>query len=166
MGKAVLYLDFDGVLHPDAVYLVRGKVELRAEGELFMWAQPLVDALKPYHEIQIVLSTSWVRSIGFNAAKKALPQPLRERVIGATWHSQMGAGWPDKALWQIRSRHHQIAADLSTRKIEDWLAIDDDTAGWPECHRENLVETNPQLGLGDDAAISELEKKLARLASA
>lgn len=166
MGKAVLYLDFDGVLHPDAVFLVRRKVELRAEGELFMWSERLIDALKPHSAIDIVLSTSWVRSIGFDAAKKALPQNLRERVIGATWHSMMGAGWPDKALWQVRSRYHQIAADLSRRKIEDWLAIDDDTAGWPECHRGNLIETNPQLGLGDDAAISELEKKLARLASA
>ncbi len=34
----ILFLDFDGVLHPDAVYLTRRGVELRAPGELFMWA--------------------------------------------------------------------------------------------------------------------------------
>jgi hypothetical protein len=32
----ILYLDFDGVLHPDEVYIVKGKVVLRAEGTLFM----------------------------------------------------------------------------------------------------------------------------------
>jgi hypothetical protein len=41
----ILFLDFDGVLHPDAVYLERGRPVLRADGELFMWAHHLVDAL-------------------------------------------------------------------------------------------------------------------------
>jgi len=35
----ILFLDFDGVLHPDAVYLRHsGQIELRTEGELFMWS--------------------------------------------------------------------------------------------------------------------------------
>ncbi len=44
----VLFLDFDGVLHPDQAYLVKGRPVLRAEGALFMWAPLLVDALKNY----------------------------------------------------------------------------------------------------------------------
>lgn len=40
----ILFLDFDGVLHPDAAYLVRGRPVLRAAGELFMWA-PLLAAV-------------------------------------------------------------------------------------------------------------------------
>ena len=34
--RTVLFLDFDGVLHPDEVYLTRRGPELRAPGELFM----------------------------------------------------------------------------------------------------------------------------------
>lgn len=39
----VLFLDYDGVLHPDEVFLERGKPVLRARGELFMWT-PLLEA--------------------------------------------------------------------------------------------------------------------------
>ena len=34
----LIYLDFDGVLHPDEVYVVKGKIVLKSEGALFMWA--------------------------------------------------------------------------------------------------------------------------------
>lgn len=52
----ILFLDFDGVLHPDAVYLrLNGEIELRAPGALFMWAPALVDALEAHPQIRIVL---------------------------------------------------------------------------------------------------------------
>ena len=86
----ILFLDFDGVLHPDAVFLEKRRPVLRADGNLFMWVPHLISAIEPYPEVQIVLSTSWVRARGFSRAKKALPKPLRDRIIGSTWHSSMG----------------------------------------------------------------------------
>ncbi|WP_240189644.1 HAD domain-containing protein [Azonexus hydrophilus] len=85
----ILFLDFDGVLHPDAVYFVRGRPTLRAKGELFMWAGALVDLLTEHPDVRIVLSTSWVRALRFNRARSYLPAELRRCVIGATWHSAM-----------------------------------------------------------------------------
>ena len=38
----ILFLDFDGVLHPDAAFLVNGRPTLKADGELMMCA-PLLD---------------------------------------------------------------------------------------------------------------------------
>ena len=61
----ILYLDFDGVLHPDEVYIVKDKVVLRAEGRLFMWADRLAEALADRPAVRVVLSTSWV--CGFHA---------------------------------------------------------------------------------------------------
>ena len=46
----ILFLDFDGVLHPDEAYLVKGRPVLRAEGALFMWTPLLADALKNYRK--------------------------------------------------------------------------------------------------------------------
>lgn len=70
--NVLIFLDFDGVLHPDAVFLCRnGQIELRAEGELFMWSSHLVEALAPHQDVQIVLSTSWVRNLGFQRARAA-----------------------------------------------------------------------------------------------
>ena len=45
----ILFLDYDGVLHPDSAYLVRGRPVLRATGGLFMWAEPLAysDPISP-----------------------------------------------------------------------------------------------------------------------
>ena len=85
----ILFLDFDGVLHPDAVYLEKGRPVLHAEGELFMWAGHLVEALAGRPEVRIVLSTSWARELRFARARDHLPAELRARVIGATWHSGM-----------------------------------------------------------------------------
>lgn len=59
----ILFLDFDGVLHPDAVYLTRHGVELRAEGELFMWAPILEKLLDDCPHIKVVLTTSAQRPL-------------------------------------------------------------------------------------------------------
>lgn len=86
----IVFLDYDGVLHPDAAYLVKGRPELRAAGTLFMWAPILEEALAPYPDAKIVLSTSWVPVLkSFSRARAFLPAMLQARVIGATWHSAM-----------------------------------------------------------------------------
>lgn len=87
----LLFVDFDGVLHPDAVYLRCGRAELRAEGQLFMWAHYL-QAVVEEADVQIVLSTSWARHLGYQRARKALPEPVSRLVVGATWHSAMKKG--------------------------------------------------------------------------
>ena len=104
MTNVLLFLDFDGVLHPDAVYLTRRGVELRADGALFMWSPHLVEALEQQQNVRIVLSTSWARKLGFQRARAALPAELQARVIGATWHSAMGRGWPDFIAWDVQTR--------------------------------------------------------------
>lgn len=54
-----LFLDFDGPMHPDAVYVMKGKITLRAEGiSLFEHAPVLVELLEPHPHVKIVLSTS------------------------------------------------------------------------------------------------------------
>lgn len=159
----ILFLDFDGVLHPDAVYLrPNGEVELRSGGELFMWAPLLIEALSAHQNIRIVLSTSWARNLGYYQARKALPTDIQNRVIGATWHSAMGRGWPDYIAWDNQSRYEQIAAWLArSQEQTSWVAIDDDADGWPDSQRKQLVQTNPQLGLVTQGVMAELVRKFA-----
>jgi hypothetical protein len=55
------FLDFDGVLHPDAVFLrLNGEIELRSDSHLFMCADRHAATLHSYLDVKIVLSTSWV----------------------------------------------------------------------------------------------------------
>jgi len=158
----ILFLDYDGVLHPDAVYLrLNGEIELRAPGTLFMWAPQLIEALAAHQDTRIVLSTSWARNLGFDRAHKALPTELRHRVIGATWHSAMGKGWPDYIPWDNQTRFQQIATYLSRlAEPASWLAIDDDAECWPEHHGERLVRTDPARGLSAPETLAELICKL------
>jgi len=167
----ILFLDYDGVLHPDAAYLVRGKPVLRAEGELFMWASILEDALAPYPQIQIVLSTSWVRVLkNFARTKAYLPPLLRARVIGATWHSAMARGYEgthrvDSSWFTEMSRYGQIARHLSRAgpRAESWLAIDDDSEGWPAALRDHLIETNGASGLSSESVQIMLRERLKKM---
>ncbi|MDA7087672.1 HAD domain-containing protein [Pseudomonas sp. SA3-5] len=155
----LLYLDFDGVRHPDEVYIVKGKIVLKAEGELFMWANRLVEALANRSDVQIVLSTSWVREVGFLKAKAALPETILERVIGSTFHTRMASGWHSDSSdnWRGKTRYQQITSDLRRRATgQKWVAIDDDMEGWASSARGNLVQTDPAQGLGDEATFARL----------
>jgi hypothetical protein len=159
----MLFLDFDGVLHPDEVYLTRTGPKLRTTGELFMWAPLLVEALARYPEVRIVLSTSWVRNLGFDRARKRLPDALKARVVGATWHSSMAKGWADQDQWDQGSRHDQILRYAARANLSEWLALDDDSVDWKAQHHWNLVQTDPGKGLSDRRVITTLHAKLEQL---
>lgn len=170
----ILFLDYDGVLHPDAAYLVDGRPQLRADGSLFMWAPILEKVLHPYPQVQIVLSTSWVRVLkSFSRTRAYLPATLQARVIGATWHSSMGrhhegAHRVDAGWFQELSRYAQIARYVSRagHRAEHWLAIDDDSEAWPAELRDHLVETDGALGLANESAQCELVHRLQGMAAA
>lgn len=157
----ILFLDFDGVLHPDAAYLEKGRPVLRATGELFMWAPALIEALVPYPQIKIVLSTSWVRVRGFERARDALPEDLRRRVIGATWHSAMsrsahnGLKLPS-CWWDEASRYQQIARYAERAGIQRWIAVDDHGEEWATEDLGKLILTHPDRGIADPMALDEL----------
>jgi len=149
----ILFLDFDGVLHPSEVYLVEGKPVLMYEGELFMWAHHLEQILACRLDVRIALSTDWVRRFGFERAKAYLPAYLQKRVIGATWHSGItaeGGGFALQETWyDLATRYQQIARYVERARVQEWVAIDDDDVGWPESERHHLVHTKEWLGLGD-----------------
>src|SRR5690349_13951682 len=84
--KTYLYLDFDGVLHPDDVHIVEEKPVLldNPDGKLFMWEPHLVEVLAAHPDVQLILSTSWVPCFGEREAAAYLCEALRERVVGTS----------------------------------------------------------------------------------
>ncbi|NVO04738.1 MAG: hypothetical protein HXX19_01675, partial [Rhodoferax sp.] len=118
--------------------------------------------LRPYPELKIVLSTSWVRSYGCAGAAKRLPLELRSRVIGATWHS---GNKPLENEWVSAPRGMQIWSDVLRRKPAAWLAIDDDYLHWPKWALENYVQTDEVLGISHPAVKALLERKLQEMCS-
>lgn len=157
MASMLLFLDFDGVLHPDDVYMERGRPTLRAEGDLFMWVGILEQLLAPYSTLDIVLSTSWVRWRSYSRTCKTLPDNLRKRIVGATWHSRV-----DPREWAELTRYQQIRRYLGHRHNTSWIALDDDDERWPEAERDQLIYTNPDRGLSDLETQRRLQTALVK----
>ena len=93
----ILFLDFDGVLHPFNVRF-NEDLELALECDdkslsLFCWA-PLLESIlndvDPEGSIKIVLSTTWAHRFGWEESAKRLTPALQSRVIGGT----IGYNWP------------------------------------------------------------------------
>lgn len=151
----ILFLDYDGILHPDAVYLVRGRPTLRADGHLFMWMPVLERILADFPDVQIVLSTSWARGFGFSKARRKLSPLLQERTIAATWHSALrrdSEGWPipkGETWWDTATRYEQIKRYVDRENVKEWLAIDDQPTGWPEDQLTHLIKLDGLRGLSD-----------------
>jgi hypothetical protein len=150
----VLYLDFDNVLHGDVLlYPLRPETP----GQVLFENAPILERmLEPYPDLKLVLSTSWVRQLGFTRARKALPPSLHKRVIGATYHRRH---MREEEFARL-TRYEQVIADVARRRPRKWLAIDDDLDGWPEHALINVVPMPLVVGLGDAAAALELKQRL------
>ncbi|MFX1803102.1 HAD domain-containing protein [Paraburkholderia sp. A1RO-5] len=158
----VLYLDFDGVLHPEDVWRRPGSgpyVATPAGHKLFEHASLLVALLAPYPDVRIVLSTNWVRVLGsVRKVAHRLPEPLRARVVGATFHGDM-----DADLYANMPRGMQVWADVRRRHPAAWLALDDQNDGWPDAALDHLVLTDPVLGISEPGVYRTMQAKLAAL---
>lgn len=160
-GQPVLYLDFDGVLHPEDVWRHprRGThVRSPAGHSLFEHNLLLESLLSHAPDVQIVLSTSWVRVFSFSRAVRQLAVEVQARVIGATFHSEMHMD-----AFAARPRWEQILLDVRRRQPCDWIAVDDDTEGWPDEHRQRLVASDPVRGIGHPDVRAQLQYELSRL---
>jgi hypothetical protein len=156
----VMYLDFDGVLHPGEVWYEYGMREprLRASGhKLFESLPVLEEAVAPYPDLKIVLSTTWVQTIGFEKARDRLSEVLKSRVIGATYDPDS----PDAWRFSRMRRYDTIALDVTRRKPSRWLALDDDALGWPQNENDALALVPANLGLACPTAQALLCVRLA-----
>jgi hypothetical protein len=157
----ILYFDYDGVLHPSDVRIIRAE-PLRpriyqngrpTDRPLFDHASLLENILEPFPDIRVSLATSLVYTFGYEFSVQQLPSALRARVVGTIWQ-----GW----LLQFPPprRHDAVTIDAEERGVERWLALDDDVEGWPVNQRHLLVapenpwESLAQPGLADKLSVA------------
>lgn len=160
-GALLLYLDFDGVLHHEnVIWHPRKGATLLAPPRyrLFQHVPLLEELMAPYPEVQIVLSTAWVRYYSYSGTAKKLPVPLRARVIGSTFHSEMNS-----TQFEQIPRGMQVCSDVARRKPRGWLALDDDYYCWPISCLEQYVRTDAYDGISAPTVTLEIRQKLEKL---
>lgn len=160
-AQNILYLDFDGVLHDEAVYFHprRGIYIETEQRTLFEWMPILEELLAPHPEVSIVLSTTWVRVRDYEFARKQLSPSLQARVIGATFHSRV----MQKEEFARKSRGEQIAEDVARRAPDFWFALDDDYLDWPKSCIDKLIRTHGDKGISDLAVQASIRRMLEKL---
>lgn len=156
MCRPILYLDYDGVLHPGDVWMVNNQPVLQFKDDpsltLFCWASTLetiLDDVDPTGQIRVVLSTTWAHRFGFKRASENLPESLKSRVVGCT------EGFPAPRL-------KQITVHAEDNRILSWVAIDDDFGANTQ-HQEKLVRCSGSLGISSIRSQQELRLKLEAL---
>ncbi|OAJ62826.1 hypothetical protein A6V36_20765 [Paraburkholderia ginsengiterrae] len=159
-NAGVLYLDFDNCLHSSDAYVTAvGIAPSDPSASFFEFAAVLENLLAPYPELQIVLSTSWVEAIGFEAALNSLPlASLRARVIGSTFNPEEAS----VAAWRSTPRGQQVRRHVKRYGIKKWLALDDMREGF-EGVEGHLVHCQPGVGLGDKEVQKLFAERLAAM---
>ena len=144
----ILFLDFDGVLHPDPC---------PDKSRLFENVTRLADALQEFPEVGIVLSTSWRNVRPESELLDPLPASLRARVLGIT--PRFGDFTAAASRIPYR-RHAECEQWLLAHDMSDspWWALDD-RAYWFAPYCENLIQCDAQRGF-DERACAHLTSTL------
>ena len=122
----VLFLDFDGVLHPsggDPGY------ELP-----FCWVPELAEDLLFHQDVQLVIHSSWIEEFDLPDMREFL-EPLDSRVRGV-----VGPGPKAQAILAYLSNHQDI---------QSCLVIDDDVTEFGADFPVPLLVCDPRVGLSD-----------------
>jgi len=146
----ILFLDFDGVLHPDPCF---------EEARLFENAPRLAEILAQFPEVAVVLSTPWRMQRTMAELVDPLPDELRARIIDVTPPYVFGD--TPAALVPYR-RHAECVQWLQANSAPHapWLALDDRASLFaPYC--EHLILCDSLRGL-TEATATRLNSALTR----
>ncbi|NRR32201.1 hypothetical protein HSX11_18660 [Oxalobacteraceae bacterium] len=139
-GDTILFLDFDGVLHPDPC---------RYQSDTLCHLPRLEKILRDFPDVEVVISSAWRQDQTIDDLRTYFSADIAQRIIDVTpdWHEvqhlfkRIGPyerqveieGWIEQSGWpQMR-----------------WIAIDD-RPYWFQPGLENLVCCETKVGLTDE----------------
>jgi len=122
----LLFLDFDGVLHPTGF-----------AGEDPFSRVGLLEEVLADTALGIVVSSSWRFTHSLEKLQKVLPQGIADLIVGTTGAPIVGK----------HPRFHEIQCYLRIHGLADWKALDDSYWEFPP-HCQELIRCNPNTGIG------------------
>lgn len=133
----LLFLDFDGVLHPTHFVMQ----------DAFSNAGAL-DTMLTGHDVGIVISSSWRFTYSIEELRRKLPDGIAKRVVGVTGEAVIGK----------HARYQEIKTYLNAYGSINWRALDDSFWEFPSPCRE-LIHCNPNTGISEKQ-VTELQEWL------
>lgn len=137
----ILFLDFDGVLHPVPPTSLN----------LFCHVHRLDSLLQALPDVRVVISSSWRHTHAMDSVIDSFPETLRASIIGVTPKVPH--------IFNPRLRYDEIRAWIKQNNYEGhWVALDDAQHEFPPALPQ-LVHCDPDVGL-NDATAERLRKSL------
>jgi hypothetical protein len=141
--SVVLFLDFDGVLHPS----------MNTEGNYFCCMPLLATVLQEVPNVGVIISSSWRHHHDIDELLDFFPEQLRHRVIGTT-RSVLDS--------RARNRHEEIVDYLHiSNEARPYVALDDSRIEFPRGFKHAHF-CDPRTGL-KHSDVLELVKRLKNL---
>ncbi|MDR6202139.1 HAD domain-containing protein [Paraburkholderia graminis] len=156
-----LYLNLDGVLHPNHVTCLPGCVPVLTvcDHEVLEHAPVLADVLEGHSNVNIVLNTWWTFYLGLDACIEMLPSPLACRVSAAT----IGCvtcydSIPDRAI--------EMEKHIARQAKSCFIVLDHNNARYRPELLPHLLLLDPEEGLAALTARRSLARRLTRMSLA
>jgi hypothetical protein len=146
----VLYLNLDGVLHPNAVRFSSSSPFLESCGRhLFENVDALVSVSTESPDLRFILNTWWTYHIHFDDCLKQLLASVPKRVIGAVLsHSRLCARLPNRDRWLRKQLELPIPRSYSSTMPM--------RARYPRHILVKAFLVDPIVVLGDSRAVDAL----------
>jgi hypothetical protein len=126
--RKIIFLDFDGVLHPDGI----GTLSQLPVFELYLSAMP---------EAEIVVSSTWREAYTLKELRDFFSPSLQCRISGVTPSLDNG--------YDLGGRQKEIQSYLASEGLSDkncaWVALDDNASFFKDSC-QNLVLTDSSKG--------------------
>jgi len=118
MPNKVLFLDFDGVLHPTT------------HGTVLLSQLPLLESALESCDYTMVISSSWRFHMEMEDLKKHFSSSVRNKIVGATGDAYIGAYALDDSYWEfpqdcgqlIRCNPNSGLTQREVKVLSEWLS--------------------------------------------
>lgn len=138
--RRVLFLDFDGVLHPPPDTLTLSPLPVSGPC-LFGWLPHLVSILGPFPDVGVVVHSGW-RYVHHDDELFDMLAGLQDRLLGST---------------PLRERYSSIQVWLTQHPtVTDFRILDDEPDEFPRPLPSQLIVCDPTVGVSGVEPTAEL----------
>ncbi|CAD6561589.1 HAD domain-containing protein [Paraburkholderia sabiae] len=150
----LLLLNFDGVLHPNAVHFTQeNRPVLDAPGHrLFEGNSALGKVAVDCASLWLVLNTWWTYTVGLDECLNRLPKALSTRVTGSIL--------PHASLCPTLPHRISMASETADNSNVPVVILDHADARYPKHLRHITFLLDPQIGLADRQAVRAFRRFL------